>query len=275
MTKRLQDKVAIITGAGSVGPGWGNGRATCVRFAEEGAKIFAVDRNPERTAETVEKVKAAGGDIVVHQCDVTDSASVAAMVKACIDRFGRIDVLVNNVGGSAPGGPVEMSEEVWHSQVDMNLTSVFLTCKHVLPVMERQKSGSIVNIASTSGIRFTGAFQVGYAATKAGVIQLSRAVAVQYAARGVRVNTVVPGQLHTPMVEARLARERAGGDIVGLLAQRLDRIPIGFAGDGRDTANAALFLPPTKRASSPAPSWWSTAQCRCAATSRFAPLYPG
>jgi NAD(P)-dependent dehydrogenase (short-subunit alcohol dehydrogenase family) len=242
MTKRLQDKIAIITGAGSVGPGWGNGRATCVRFAEEGAKIFAVDRNPERTAETVDKVKAIGGDIVVHPCDVTDSASVAAMVKACLDRFGRIDVLVNNVGGSAPGGPAEMSEAVWDAQLDMNLTSVFLTCKHVLPVMERQKSGAIVNIASTSGIRFTGAFQVGYAATKAGVIQLSRSVAVQYAPKGVRVNTVVPGQLHTPMVEARLARERAGGDIAGLLAQRLDRIPIGFAGDGRDTANAALFL---------------------------------
>jgi len=242
MTKRLQDKIAIITGAGSVGPGWGNGRATCVRFAEEGAKIFAVDRSPERTAETVDKVKAVGGDIVVHHCDVTDSASVAAMVKACLDRFGRIDVLVNNVGGSAPGGPAQMSEEVWHAQLDMNLTSVFLTCKHVLPVMEKQKAGSIVNISSTSGIRFTGAFQVGYAATKAGVIQLSRSVAVQYAPKGVRVNTVVPGQLHTPMVEARLARERSGGDITGLLAQRLDRIPIGFAGDGRDTANAALFL---------------------------------
>jgi NAD(P)-dependent dehydrogenase (short-subunit alcohol dehydrogenase family) len=242
MTKRLQDKIAIVTGAGSVGPGWGNGRATCVRFAEEGAKIFAVDRNPERTAETVDKVKSIGGDIVVHSCDVTDSASVAAMVKACLDRFGRIDVLVNNVGGSAPGGPAQMSEEVWHAQLEMNLTSVFLTCKHVLPVMERQKSGSIVNISSTSGIRFTGAFQVGYAATKAGVIQLSRSVAVQYAPKGVRVNTIVPGQLHTPMVEARLARERSGGDIEGLLAQRLDRIPIGFAGDGRDTANAALFL---------------------------------
>ncbi len=242
MSKRLQDKIAVITGAGAVGPGWGNGRATCVRFAEEGAKIFAVDRNPASTAETVARVKDVGGEIVVHQCDVTDSGSVATMVKACIDRFGRIDVLVNNVGGSAPGGPVEMSEEVWDAQVDMNLTSVFLVCKHVLPVMEKQKAGSIVNIASTSGIRFTGAFQVGYAATKAGVIQLSRAVAVQYAPKGVRVNTVVPGQLHTPMVEARLARQRAGGDVATLLAQRLERIPIGFAGDGRDTANAALFL---------------------------------
>jgi hypothetical protein len=242
MSGRLQDRIAIVTGAGCVGPGWGNGRATAVRFAEEGAKIFAVDIKPESMAETIDKVKAAGGEIATQQCDVTDNNSVAAMVKACVDRFGRIDVLVNNVGGSAHGGPVEMSEEVWDAQVDYNLKSVFLTCKHVLPVMEKQKSGSIVNVASTSGIRFTGAFQVGYAATKAGVIQLSRVVAVQYAGKGIRVNTVVPGQLHTPMVEARLARQRAGGDVAALLAQRLKRIPAGFMGDGRDTANAALFL---------------------------------
>ena len=242
MSGRLQGRIAVVTGAGSVGPGWGNGRATAVRFAEEGAKIFAVDRDPGSTRETIAKVEAVGGEIVVHGCDVTDSASVASMVKACVDRFGRIDILMNNVGGSAHGGPVELSEEAWDAQVDMNLKSVFLTCKHVLPVMEKQKSGAIINVASTSGIRFTGAFQVGYAATKAGVIQLSRVVAVQYAAKGVRVNTIVPGQLHTPMVEARLAKQRAGGDVETLLAQRLKRIPIGFAGDGRDTANAALFL---------------------------------
>ena len=242
MSGRLQNRIAIVTGAGSVGPGWGNGRATCVRFAEEGAKIFAIDRDPDKTAETVERVTAVGGEIVTYQCDVTSNESVAAMVKACVDRFGRIDVLVNNVGGSARGGPVDMPEEVWDAQVDYNLKSVFLTCKHVLPIMEKQKSGAIVNVASTSGIRFTGAFQVGYAATKAGVIQLSRVVAVQYAAKGIRVNTVVPGQLHTPMVEARLARQRAGGDVKALLEQRQKRIPIGFMGDGRDTANAALFL---------------------------------
>jgi NAD(P)-dependent dehydrogenase (short-subunit alcohol dehydrogenase family) len=242
MTGRLQDRIAIVTGAGCVGPGWGNGRATAVRFAEEGAKIFAVDRDLDSIKETVERVKAAGGEIVTHQCDVTGANSVDVMVKTCLDRFGRIDVLVNNVGGSAAGGPVEMSEEIWDAQVDSNLKSVFLTLKHVLPVMEKQKSGAIVNIASTSGLRWTGAAQVGYAATKAGVIQLSRVVAVQYADRGIRVNTVVPGQLHTPMVEARLARQRAGGDVEALLKSRLERIPIGFMGDGRDTANAALFL---------------------------------
>jgi hypothetical protein len=159
-----------------------------------------------------------------------------------VDKWGRVDVLVNIVGGSARGGPVEMSEEVWDAQVDFNLKSVFLGCKHVLPVMEKQGSGAIVNIASTSALRWTGAAQVAYAATKAGVIQLSRVVAVQYAAKGIRVNTVVPGQLHTPMVEARLATQRAGGDVQELLRQRLVRIPLGIEGDGRDTANAALFL---------------------------------
>ena len=213
-----------------------------MRFAEEGAKIFAIDRNLDSVTETVERVTAADGEIVTHQCDVTNSVSVNAMVKTCLDRFGRIDVLVNNVGGSAAGGPAEMSEDVWDAQVDYNLKSVFLTLKHVLPVMEQQKSGAIVNIASTSGLRWTGSAQVGYAATKAGVIQLSRVVAVQYADKGIRVNTVVPGQLHTPMVEARLAGQRAGGDVEALLKSRLERIPIGFMGDGRDTANAALFL---------------------------------
>ena len=242
MTKRLQDRIAIVTGAGSVGPGWGNGRAVAVRFAEEGARVFAVDREMDRLADTVALVREAGGSIATHACDVTQADAVAAMVRACLDAFGRIDVLVNNVGGSAAGGPVEMSEEVWDAQVDLNLKSVFLTCKQVLPVMERQASGAIVNLASTSALRWTGAAQVAYAATKAGVIQLSRVVAVQYAAKGIRVNTVVPGQLHTPMVEVRLAKQRAGGDVEALLRQRQARIPLPFMGDGRDTANAALFL---------------------------------
>ena len=239
MGSRLKGKVAIVTGAGSVGPGWGNGRAIAARFAEEGAKIFAVDLHADRLVETENAAKT---DIRAHLCDVTDGKAVAEMVSACVEHFGRLDILVNNVGGSAAGGPVEMSEEVWDAQVDFNLKSVFLGCKHALPVMERQGSGAIINIASSSGIRWTGSAQVAYAATKAGVIQLSRVVAVQYAAKGIRVNTVVPGQLHTPMVETRLARQRTGGDVEALLKSRLKRIPLGFAGDGRDTANAALFL---------------------------------
>ena len=242
MAGRLQDKIALITGAGCVGPGWGNGRAAAVRFAEEGAKIFAVDLKADAMTETVERVQAAGGTIETHLCDVTDNAAVAAMVAACVSAFGSIDVLMNNVGDSAAGGPVEMAEEVWDAQVDFNLKSVFLTCKHVIPVMERQGGGAIVNMASASGIRWSGSAQVAYAATKAGVIQFSRVVAVQYAPKKIRVNSIIPGQMHTPMVEARLAKQRTGGDVSAILKQRLSRIPIGFAGDGRDTANAALFL---------------------------------
>lgn len=242
MNPRFKDKVAIVTGAGCVAAGWGNGRAIAVRLAEEGAFVLAVDRDPARLEETLALAGDARERIVAHACDVTSSADVAAMAQACVDRFGTIDILVNNVGGSAAGGPVEMAEEVWDSQVDVNLKSVFLACKHVLPTMIAKRSGAIVNIASTSGMRWTGSAQVAYAATKAGVIQLSRVVAVQHAPMGIRVNTVVPGQLHTPMVESRLAKQRSGGDVEALLAQRQKRIPLGFMGDGRDTAAAVLFL---------------------------------
>ena len=228
-------KIWFITGAGS-----GIGTGTAKAALRAGDRVVATGRNLEKVRKVYPDV--APENMAFVQLDVADEAQAKAAVDEATKRFGRIDVLVNNVGGSAHGGPVEMTEEVWNSQIDSNLSSVFLTCKHVLPVMEKQMAGSIVNVASTSGIRFTGAFQVGYAATKAGVIQLSRVVAVQYAAKGIRVNTVVPGQLHTPMVEARLAKQRTGGDIEALLAQRLERIPAGFMGDGRDTANAALFL---------------------------------
>lgn len=242
MTQRLAGRIAIVTGAGCVGPGWGNGRATAVRFAQEGASVLAVDKLRSALDETLARAGDAAARIVPHVCDATSGAEVALIVRACVDRFGRVDILVNNIGGSAAGGPVELSEEAWDAQVDFNLKSVFLTCKHVLPVMEAQRSGAIVNVSSTSGLRWTGAAQVAYAATKAAVIQFSRVVAVQYARAGIRVNTVVPGQLHTPMVEARLARQRTGGDVAALLEQRVSRIPLGFMGDGRDTANAALFL---------------------------------
>jgi NAD(P)-dependent dehydrogenase (short-subunit alcohol dehydrogenase family) len=242
MSQRLSGKIALITGAGCIGPGWGNGRAAAVLFAREGAKIFAVDKDPGSMAETVTRVREFDGEIKTHVCDVTDSKQVAEMAKACQSAYGRIDILINNVGGSAAGGAVELSEEAWDSQIDYNLKTVYLACKHVIPIMIAQGGGAIVNTASSSSIRYTGSPQVGYAASKAGVIQFSRVTAVQYASKGIRVNTVIPGQMHTPMVEARLAKQRVGGDIETLLKQRVARIPLGFMGDGRDTANAALFL---------------------------------
>jgi NAD(P)-dependent dehydrogenase (short-subunit alcohol dehydrogenase family) len=241
MGGRVAGKVTLIAGAGSVGPGWGNGRAAAVLFAREGAKVFAVDKNVDAMAETVARV-GSDGEIVTHVCDVTDGDQVLTMVQACRKAFGRIDILLNNVGGSAPGGAAELSEEVWDQQIDYNLKSVFLTCHHVIPIMIGQGGGAIVNTASTSGISYSGSPQIGYASTKAAIIQFSRVTAVQYAKHGIRVNTVVPGQMHTPMVEVRLAKQRSGGDVDALLKSRLARIPLGFAGDGRDTAAAVLFL---------------------------------
>src|SRR5271156_6207214 len=238
---RVEGKVALITGAGCVGPGWGNGRAAAVLFAREGAKVFAVDKNADAMTETVARV-GNEGEIATHVCDVLDDVQVGAMTDACRKKFGRIDILVNNVGGSAPGGAAEMSEETFDRQIDYNLKSVFLACRHVIPVMIEQRGGAIVNTASASGTRYTGAPQIGYASAKAAVIQFSRVTAVQYARNGIRVNTVIPGQMHTPMVEARLAKQRAGGDVEALLKSRVARIPLGFMGDGRYTAAAVLFL---------------------------------
>ena len=241
-TLRLAHKVAIITGAGCVGPGWGNGRATAVRFAQEGAKVFAVDIDLDAMADTQKMIAEFGGDFTPYVADVTQAESVQSMVQACLDRYGKIDILVNNVGGPAPGGPVSMSEASFDAQIDLNLKSVFLTCKYVIPVMEQKGTGSIVNIASISGIRFSGAAQVGYAVSKAGVIQFGRVVAIEYAKKGIRINSILPGQLHTPLVDAVLAKTQSGGDIEALLKRRQARIPMPFVGDGRDTANAALFL---------------------------------
>jgi hypothetical protein len=242
MPGRVEGKVALITGAGCVGPGWGNGRAAAVLFAREGAKVFAVDIDAEAMTETIVRV-GNDGEIATHVCDVLDDAQIAAMTEACRKKFGRIDILVNNVGGSAAGGVAEMTEENFDRQIDYNLKSVFLACRHVIPVMIAQGAGgAIVNTASTSGIRYSGSPQIGYASSKAAVIQFSRVTAVQYAKDKIRVNTVVPGQMHTPMVEARLARQRTGGDVEALLKSRVARIPLGFMGDGRDTANAVLFL---------------------------------
>lgn len=241
MPGRVEGKVALIIGAGCIGPGWGNGRAAAVLFAREGAKVFAVDKSADAMAETVARV-GNDGEIATHVCDVLDDAQVSAMTEACRQKFGRIDILVNNVGGSAAGGAAEISEESFDKQIDYNLKSVFLACRRVIPAMVEQGGGAIVNTSSSSGIRFTGSPQIGYASAKAAVIQFSRVTAVQYAGKGIRVNTVVPGQMHTPMVEARLAGQRSGGDIEALLKSRVARIPLGFMGDGRDTANAVLFL---------------------------------
>lgn len=245
--KRLDQKVALIFGAGSVGPGWGNGRASAVLFARNGAKIFGSDLNIEAAQATADLVADEGGEAQVVACDITDPGQIETTVQACLDRFGRIDVLMNNVGGSMPGGPVEMTPEVWMRQFDTNLHYVYLSCKHVIPVMERQfaetgSGGSIINLASIAALRHFGPDVAAYAASKAGVIKFSQVTAVQYAPKMIRVNTIVPGLMDTPLVSVRLAGQRSGGDVERLRASRAAQVPMGHMGTGWDVANAALFL---------------------------------
>ena len=245
----LTGKVAIVAGAGSVGPVggkiWGNGKATAILLARQGAAVFLLDINQEAMAETKSIIESEGGTCATRSCDMMIASEVQEMVQACLNRFKRIDILVNNVGGSAPGDPVSMTEEVWDRQINSNLKTAFLGCKYVLPVMVQQGKGAIVNIASVAGMRndfLSGRSHVGYSASKAGVIQLSRSVAGTYAKQGIRVNTVVPGLMHTPLVEYRLARTVGGNDPQKLIDARNAAVPMGHMGDSSDVAHAVLFL---------------------------------
>lgn len=239
---RLKDKVAIVTGAGSVGPGFGNGKAIAVLFAREGACVFAADIAPAAVEETRKLIADEGGVCALHVCDVTNGIAVATMIEACVSRFGRLDILVNNVGGSERGGAVDMTEETWRRQLEVNLTSAFLGCKHAIPAMQRSGGGAIVNISSVAGHRHIGNDHVAYAAAKGGLQQFTRSAAVQHAAQGIRLNLVTPGLMHTPLVEQRLARQYAGGDLAAIIAKRHRQVPMGRMGDGWDVAYAALYL---------------------------------
>jgi len=240
----LTGKVAFVAGAGSVGEGWGNGKATAVLMARQGAKVYGTDLNPAAHAETQAIIQGEGGTCAMRTVNMTIAAEVAAAVEDCLARFGRIDILVNNVGGSAPGDPVSMTEEVWDGQMDHNLKTAFLGCKYVLPVMVRQGGGAVVNISSVAGLshQVGGRTNVAYAASKAGIIAFSRSTAIAYVTQGIRVNTVVPGTMHTPLVEHRLAKQLGANDAAALIAKRHASVPMGRMGDAWDIANAVVFL---------------------------------
>ena len=241
MGNRLEKKAVIVAGAGSIGPGLGNGKASSILYAREGARVLLVDRDLAAAEETRRLIQAEGGQAVALACDVTSSADCERMARVCVQHFGSIDVLHNNVGITMPGGPVETSEEDWDRIMRVNVTSMFLTCKHVLPHMERQGHGVIVNIASASAIRSLPVITVAYAASKAAVIAMTREIAIQYAARGIRANAILPGFMDTPMVTAQLTGAY-GGDVEAMRTWRADMCPMGKQGDGWDTAYAALFL---------------------------------
>src|SRR6201994_1898705 len=212
---RLKGKVAMVVGAGSIGPGWGNGKATAATFARGGAQVFCVDRTTAAAEETVQIITGEGGKAMAHTADVSKAADVEAMVAACMKAYGRIDVLDNNVGIAEVGSVVDVAESEWDRVFAVNLKSAYLSMKHVIPIMVKQGGGSIINISSIASIRHAGISYVSYNASKAAMNQMTRSSAVEFASKHVRVNAILPGLMKTPMVEhsAGLAQSYAGGDV--------------------------------------------------------------
>jgi NAD(P)-dependent dehydrogenase (short-subunit alcohol dehydrogenase family) len=241
---RLKDRIAIVVGAGqSPGEGVGNGRATALTFAREGAKVLCVDRNLKSAEETVALIGQNQGTAVAFRADVTKDAELGAMVADAHARWGRIDILHNNVGVSISGGDAELldlTEEAYDRCMAINLKSVILACKHVIPIMREQKSGAIVNISSMAAI--TTYPYVAYKASKSAMIAFTEQLAYQNAKYGIRANVILPGLMNTPMAVDTRAREfkktRAQVE-----AERDAKVPLrGKMGTGWDVANAALFL---------------------------------
>ena len=245
----LKAKTALVFGAGSVGPGWGNGKACAVSYARAGARVVAVDLGIERAQETCEIIQKEGGEALALAADVANSAAVKNVVDQTIATFGSIDILHNNVGISLPGGPVDLSEADWDRSIDCNLKSVFLACKHVLPIMERQGSGVIINISSILSVRISRYDQVAYYASKAGVDHLTRAVAVKYADKGIRCNSIQPGLMNTPLLYGnKEVVIDAHGSMEAMVSDRNAASPTGKMGEAWDIANAAVFLASDKAA---------------------------
>ena len=238
----LKNKVAIVVGAGQTpGETIGNGRATAIRFAREGARLLLVDKQVDSAEETARMILQEGGDASVLGADITIEEDCRAIAAVCVERYGHIDILHNNVGRSeGDAETVELSEENWQKLMNLNLKGMFLTCKHVLPVMRKQKHGVIINISSTSSVcsRQT----LAYKTAKAGVNAMTQNLAIENAPHGIRVNAILPGYMDTPMAIERRARER-GVDREIIRRERDAQVPLGSKmGTAWDVAAAAAFL---------------------------------
>jgi NAD(P)-dependent dehydrogenase (short-subunit alcohol dehydrogenase family) len=242
MPDRLKGKVALVVGAGSIGPGFGNGKASAVLFAREGAKVLCADLNLAAAEETANIIKGEGGEAIAFKADATKSGEVGAMVEACRKAYGRIDILDNVVGIAEVGGVVEMPEDKWDRVMAVNLKSAFLTMKHVIPLMEQQGGGSIINISSIAGLRYTGVPYATYYATKAALAHLTRTTAVQYAPKKIRVNAISPGLMETPMVAKSAQLATAYGGEEEMWKARAKQVPMGFGGNAWDVAWASVYL---------------------------------
>ena len=242
MSGRLEGQVAVVVGAGQTpGQTIGNGRATAVLFAREGARLLLVDRRVEAAEETRKQIAEEGGVAEVFGADVSREDDCRALAAAALDRFGRIDVLHNNVGiGEGDRGPVHLEEAVWDRIFDVNLKSMFLTCKYVLPAMRERRSGAIVNISSIAAVCAVGL--LAYKTSKAGVNALTHALALGNAKYGIRVNAIMPGLMNTPMAIEGNVRA-LGLDREEVIRRRDAQVPLGGKmGTAWDVAHAALFL---------------------------------
>jgi NAD(P)-dependent dehydrogenase (short-subunit alcohol dehydrogenase family) len=237
---RLRGKTAVVFGAGSIGEGWGNGKAVAVAFARAGAKVAVIDVNGDAAAVTEKIIREEGGTAQAMVADATSFSDIKACIDKTLDAFGRIDILHNNVGITSQGGPVETEEATWDKVMAVNVKSMFLTCKAVLPVMEAQGSGAIVNIGALGGVRWTGYAYCAYAASKGAVNSFTQSVALQYAAKGIRANCILPGVMDTPHIYSQISGFYAGRDEMVAARNRLS--PTGSMGDGWDVAHAAVFL---------------------------------
>ncbi len=242
MDQRLLGKTVLVFGGGCCAPGWGNGKATSVLLARAGAKVVVVDINKIAADETASLIEEEGGEVIALTADITKRDQVDIAVSTARGSLGEIDVLVNNVGMVIGGGLERLDVEDWHSAFKTNVTGFFHSCQAVMPAMRKRKSGSVINIGSVSGARQMGIDYPAYAAAKAAVAQFTRSLAVEYAPHHVRVNAVVPGLIHTPLVEASLARLYDGAEINRILETRNAQVPMGHMGDAWDVAEAVLYL---------------------------------
>ena len=241
---RLLNRIAIVVGAGqSPGEGTGNGRATALTFAREGARVLCVDRNLDSAAETAAMIAGENGTAAAFRADVTRDEDLKAMVADAMARWGRIDILHNNVGVSIAGGDAVLADltvENFDRVVAINLRGTIMACKHVMPVMRAQKSGAIVNISSMAA--WVAYPYVAYKATKAAMIAFTEQLALQNASFGIRANVILPGLMNTPMAVDTRARtfNKSRAEVE---AERDAQVPLrGKMGTGWDVANAALFL---------------------------------
>ncbi len=238
---RLTGKTALVCGAGSIGPGWGNGKATATLFAREGAQVAALDVNLDAAEETARIISGEGGTCIPIACDVSRSDQVKRAVATCMDAFGRIDILHNNVGINRVARTVDITEDEWDFVFSVNLKGILLACQAVLPIMEAQGRGAIVNVSSAAAIRYARIPYASYATSKGAILPLTRTIALEYAARGIRANCILPGLLDTPMVYASMT-DAYGEGRQAMIAERNAQVPMRHMGDAWDVAHAALFL---------------------------------